>query len=86
MSCSAETQSRMKSKLPPLLFHLRRIFRQDNFICPQAFGVVGFAGRSREKNRVRSQRMGELHPHVTQSAQADDSDFLARRHFPVPHR
>ena len=85
MSCSAETASRMKSKLPACFCHLIGVAGDDDLIGAQAEGVLLLAGRGGEDDDVGSERMGELHAHVAQPAETDDADLLALGDAPVAH-
>ena len=86
MSCSAETASRMKSKLPACFF-ISSALRETTTSCsaePQR--VFLLARRGGEDDDVRAERAGELHAHVAEPAEADDADLLALGDAPVAHR
>ena len=85
MSWSAETASRMKSKLPACFCHLVGVAGDDDFVGAEAEGVFLLAGRGGEDDGVGAESVRELDAHVAQSAEADDADLLALGDAPVAH-
>ena len=82
MSCSAETVSRMKSKLLAC-FSMCCGFLECATSGSQPLGVFSLVGRGGEQRNVRAHRVGEFHAHVAESTQADHADLLALAHLPV---
>ena len=69
-----------------VLLHLVGVAGDDDFVGAEAQRVFLLAGRGGEDDDVRSERMGELHAHVAQSAETDHADLLALGDAPVAHR
>ena len=66
----------MKSKLPACFFISSALLGDDDLVGAEAQRVLRLARRGREDDRVRPERVGELHAHVAQAAEADDADLL----------
>ena len=82
MSWSAETASRMKSKLPACFF-ISSALRETTTSCgPEPQRVLLLARRGGEDDDVGAEGAGELHAHVAEPAEADDADLLALRRRP----
>src|SRR6185503_1113723 len=60
-----------------VLLHLVRIARDNNFISAETLCVLFLIRRSREDDDVRSQCICNLHAHMAQSTDTNDSHFLA---------
>src|SRR6185295_4905499 len=69
-----------------VLLHLVRIARNNNFIGAETLRVLFLVRRSREDDDVRSECIRDLHAHMAQSTDTNDSDFLAWSNSPVTHR
>ncbi len=77
MSCSAATQSRMKSKLPAC-FSISSAFRETTTSSAPSRSASSFLFGEVVKTTVCApERVGELHAHVAEPAEADDADLLA---------
>ena len=85
-SCDAATVFTIRSKLRVVLRHLVGVLRDDDLVRTQALAVVDLRRRRREQHRVRAERVRELHAHVSEPAEADDADLLARARAPVLER
>ena len=85
MSCSAETASRMKSKLPACLLHLIGISGNDHFVGAEAKRVFLLVRRSGKDYDMGSKRMSKLHRHMTQPAETYHTDLLALGDAPMAH-
>ena len=68
-----------------VLLHLVGVAGDDDFVGAEAERVLLLAGRGGEDDDVGSERMGELHAHVAQPAEADHADLLALGDAPVAH-
>ena len=68
-----------------VLLHLVGVAGDDDLVGAEAERVLLLVGRSGEDDDVGSERMGELHAHVAQPAEADDADLLALGDAPVAH-
>ena len=66
--------------------HLRRIGGNHHLVRTEALTVRRLAGRRGEEDDVRPESLGKLHPHVAETTQSDDADFLPGTDFPVAHR
>ena len=86
MSCSAATAVEDEVEAAGVLLHLVGIARDDDLVRAEAERVLLLARRGGEDDGVRAEGVRELHPHVAQTAEADDADLFALRHAPVPHR
>ena len=60
-----------------VLLHLVGVARDDDLVRAEPQRVLLLARRSGEDDGVRAERVGELHAHVAQPAEADDADLLA---------
>src|SRR6267154_2904963 len=69
-----------------VLVYLVRISRNDHFIRAEAERVGGFVCGSGEKNNVGAESMSEFDAHVSQSAEADNTNLLSFANFPVTQR
>ena len=69
-----------------MLLHLVGVAGDDDLVGAEAERVLLLAGRGGEDDDVGAERMGELHAHVAQPAEADDADLLALGDAPVAHR
>ena len=76
----------MKSKLPGVLLHLVGVAGDDDLVGAEPQRVLLLVRRSGEDHDVGAERVGELHAHVAQPAEADDADLLALADAPVTHR
>ena len=76
----------MKSKEPGVLLHLLGVGGDDDLVGAEAQRVLLLARRGREHHYMRTEGSGELHAHVTQTAEADDTDLLALDVAPAPDR
>ena len=54
-----------------------------DLVRAQTLAIGDLAGRGSEQDDVGTHGMGDLHPHVTQATQADDTDLLPRTGTPV---
>ena len=77
MSWSAETASRMKSKLPACFCISSALRGDDDLVRAQPQRVFLLARRGGEDDDVGAERVGELHAHVAEPAEADHADLLA---------
>ena len=68
-----------------VLCHLVRIAGDDYLVGAKTQSVFLLVGRSGEEDDVSSEGVGELDPHVAQSAEPDDADLLALGDSPVVH-
>lgn len=59
-----------------VLAHLVGVARDDRLVGAQAQRVLPLAGRRGERDDVGPQRVGELHAHVPQPADADHANLL----------
>ena len=69
-----------------LLGHRGGIARDDDLMGAQAEAVGDLGGGGGEEHDVRAEGPGELHAHVTEAAETDDADLLARADLPVAER
>ena len=76
----------MKSKLFACFCHLVRVLRDHHFIRAQPHRVRRLPRRRREQHHVRAQRFRKLQPHVAQSAEPHDANFLPLLHAPMMQR
>ena len=87
MSWSADTQSRMKSKLPACFAISSGVLRHDDLVGARAAGASSvLPGEVVNSTTCAPNACGELHPHVPEPAEADDADLLALADLPVPQR
>jgi hypothetical protein len=56
-----------------VLRHLVGVARDDDFMRPEPDRILAFRGRGGENDHLRAERAGELHAHVTESAEANDA-------------
>ena len=76
----------MKSKLFRVLRHLVGVPGDDDLVRAELLRVGCLAGGRGEENGVSPECVGELDAHVTETAEPDDADFVARTDFPVAQR
>ena len=69
-----------------VLLHLVGVLGDDDFVRAEAERVLLLARRGGEDDGVRAERVGELHSHVAEAAEADDADLLALADAPMAHR
>ena len=69
-----------------VLLHLVGVARDDDLVGAEPERVLLLARRRGEDDDVGAERVGELHAHVAQPAEADDADLLALGDAPVAHR
>src|SRR5271157_2729467 len=84
MSCSAETASRMKSKLPACFF-ISSALREMTISSAPRRRASSFLLGDVVNATMRFQRMGNLDGHVAESAETDNTDFLALCDTPAAH-
>ena len=75
----------MKSKLPACFCISFGVAGDDDLVGAEAERVLRLVGRGGEDDDVGPERMGELHAHVAQPAEADHADLLALGDAPVAH-
>ena len=86
MSWSAETASRMKSKLPAC-FSISSASRETTTSsAPRRRASSVLSGDVVKTTTCGAERVGELDAHVAQPAEADDADLLALADAPVAQR
>src|ERR1019366_9893206 len=68
-----------------VLLHLVRMLRNDDLVRAEAESVILLIWRSREDYDVRSERMGNLNAHMTESTETDHANLLALADAPVAH-
>ncbi len=66
--------------------HLLGVARHDHLVGAEIERVLPLAVRGGEGDDVRAHRMGELHAHMAEAADPDDTDLLARAGLPVTQR
>ena len=66
-----------------MLLHFIGVAGDDHFVSTEAERVFCFVGRGGEDDDVGTERTGELHAHVSQSAKTDHANFLALGDAPV---
>jgi hypothetical protein len=69
-----------------VLLHLGGVFGDDHFVCAETLAIFDLVGRGGEEHGVSAERVGEFDSHVAESAETDDSYFLAGPDFPVMQR
>ena len=82
MSCSADTQSRMKSKLNACRAIWFASLRKHHLIGSQPQCILLLLWRRCKHNRMRAQRMRKLHTHVPQATQSHYAHLLAFTSLP----
>src|SRR5262249_20134037 len=70
----ADQEVKVASELPDR----RRVFGRDGVVRPEALRLIELALARRERCHVVAARGGELHGHVTETADADDADPVDR--------
>ena len=86
MSCSAETASRMKSKLPACFCISSALRETTTSSAPRRSASSFLPGDVVKTTTCAPKRVGELHAHVAQPAETDHADLLALGDAPVAHR
>ncbi len=66
--------------------HLVRVPRYHDMIRSQRLRIVALRRRRGERDYFCAEGMGELDPHVSEAADAHDTDLLARSDLPVLQR
>ena len=86
MSWSAETVSRIMSKLPACFAIASASFEMTDLVGAEPLAVGDLALRRGEQDRVRAEGVGELHAHVAEPAEPDDADLLPLARAPLAQR
>jgi hypothetical protein len=69
-----------------VFFHLVLIAGDNDLVRAELQGILRFARRSGEQHHMSAKCVRKFHPHVTQAAQADNSDFFSFADFPMAQR
>ena len=86
MSWSAETASRMKSKLPACFFISSALRETTTSSAPRRSASSVLLGEVVKTTTCAPNASRELHAHVAQPAEPDHADLLALGDAPVTHR